>query len=260
MSRTASNRMMPPSIDELMVGFLNRAEENESLAAVLSEMGEVEPHEVAVGYRTEPRSAWLESLAVLKHFGTASTQPYAPAEWASLVARTESVAGLPMAVGNYPQRVRDLTKLLAKTNLLSLICPVESRPVPQSLRKWAESMEAQGNLNGIVAVGVLRFAGDLNAAEEMLVRLKAKARIEQLDLIENEQAAIFWQQGKTEAAISIWRELSDSIPVLFNRGMAALFLNQKQEARECLKKVLAQLPNSNSWHHLAGLYLALAEM
>jgi hypothetical protein len=42
--------------------------------------------------------------------------------------------------------------------------------------------------------------------------------------------------------------------------MAALFLNQPAKARDCLKKAVAQLPESNGWHHLASLYLALSEI
>jgi tetratricopeptide (TPR) repeat protein len=247
---------MPPTIDSLMVGFLNRNEENDSLSDL---QGEVEPHEVSVGFRFEPRSAWHESLGILKLFG-ASTAISAPSEWASLVARSEAVAGLPMALGNYPQRVRDVSKLLGKSDLTSLISRNESRPASASLRSWARGMEAKGAVETLIAVGVLRFAGDLREAEELFLKLKTNATPEFATQIENEQAGILWQQGKTEAAISIWRELPDSAPVLFNRGMAALFLNQKSEARECLKKVLNLLPDSNSWHHLAGMYLALAEM
>ena len=48
--------------------------------------------------------------------------------------------------------------------------------------------------------------------------------------------------------------------MLFNRGMAALFLGRPAEAREPLRQAVAQLPEKGSWHHLARLYLTLAEM
>jgi hypothetical protein len=49
------------------------------------------------------------------------------------------------------------------------------------------------------------------------------------------------------------------VPVLFNRGMAALFLGDAAEARTCLNQAVQQLPEESAWHHLGRLYLALAE-
>ena len=48
-------------------------------------------------------------------------------------------------------------------------------------------------------------------------------------------------------------------PVLFNRGMAALFSDRPQEARTALTEAVARLPEAGAWHHLGRLYLALAE-
>jgi hypothetical protein len=48
--------------------------------------------------------------------------------------------------------------------------------------------------------------------------------------------------------------------VLFNRGMAALFLGQPAKARNWLARAADQLPETSGWHHLGRLYLALAEM
>jgi len=48
------------------------------------------------------------------------------------------------------------------------------------------------------------------------------------------------------------------VPVLFNRGMAALFLDRPAEARADLRKATERLPESSGWHHLGRLYLALA--
>jgi hypothetical protein len=47
--------------------------------------------------------------------------------------------------------------------------------------------------------------------------------------------------------------------VLFNRGMAALFLGESADARAALSRAVALLPESSAWHHLARLYLTLAE-
>src|SRR5262245_53603009 len=48
----------PPSIAELTAGFLNRPADAEALAAAADAIGEVEPHEVSVGFRAEPGLAW----------------------------------------------------------------------------------------------------------------------------------------------------------------------------------------------------------
>ena len=66
-------------------------------------------------------------------------------------------------------------------------------------------------------------------------------------------------EGKAEEAIKIWNRLPDSVPVLFNRGMAALFTDRAAEARKHLKEAIAKLPESSAWHHLGRLYLTLAE-
>ena len=48
------------------------------------------------------------------------------------------------------------------------------------------------------------------------------------------------------------------MPVLFNRGMAALFTGQPADARADLRRAVEQIPESSGWHHLGRLYLALA--
>ena len=57
---------VPPTIAELTAGFLRRTEDAETLAAAADALGDVEPHEVAIGYRAEPRLAWQESMEVLE--------------------------------------------------------------------------------------------------------------------------------------------------------------------------------------------------
>jgi hypothetical protein len=42
--------------------------------------------------------------------------------------------------------------------------------------------------------------------------------------------------------------------------MAALFLGRPVEAATHLKAAVAGLPETSAWHHLASLYLTLAEM
>ena len=64
---------VPPSIADLTARFLNRTDDAATLTSAAAALGEVEPHEVSVGFRADPRLAWQESLEVLTAFGLAST-------------------------------------------------------------------------------------------------------------------------------------------------------------------------------------------
>jgi hypothetical protein len=79
-------------------------------------------------------------------------------------------------------------------------------------------------------------------------------------LVATARAALAWHRGEWGRALQMWQDLPDSVPVLFNRGMALLFLGQPARAREALQKASADLPETSAWHHLAQLYLALAAL
>ena len=127
----------PPSIASLTASFLRRTQDAETLTAAADALGDVQPHEVTVGYRAEPRLAWQESLQVLNAFGRKVESIPAPAEWGGLVARQDGTAALPFALANYPQRVRDLGNLLQAENLGELLTkPNENVAVSSGLLKW----------------------------------------------------------------------------------------------------------------------------
>ena len=68
------------------------------------------------------------------------------------------------------------------------------------------------------------------------------------------------RRGFTLVEMMVSMALVIFIMVLFNRGMAALFLNRAKEARPLLSQAVEQLSEDDGWHHLGRLYLALAEM
>jgi tetratricopeptide (TPR) repeat protein len=76
--------------------------------------------------------------------------------------------------------------------------------------------------------------------------------------VANEEAALLWQRGEHAEAARRWGQMPDSVPVLFNRGMAALFLGRPADARAALRQAVERLPEASGWHHLGRLYLALA--
>ena len=120
-----------PRLAELTAGFLNRAEDAEVLAAAADAFGEVEPHEVAVGFRAEPRTAWAAGLEATTALGRPAPAVATPADWGTLVARHDAVAALPFALGNYPQRVRELGTLFATEKLGDLLPKPSNPPRPR---------------------------------------------------------------------------------------------------------------------------------
>ena len=244
---------LQPRLADLTAGFLSRAEDAEMLAAAADAFGEVQPHEVAIGFRAEPRAAWAAGLEAATAFGRTAPAVVAPADWGTLVARHDGVAALPFALGNYPQRVRDLGTLF-QTEKLGDLLPnsVEAVEAPSGLAKWAGKQTGESTL---AAAAALRSARDFDRAAELFDGFEAKDAV-----VANELAALLWQRGEYAKADAAWAQLADSVPVRFNRGMAALFLGRSAEAATHLRAAVSGLPETSAWHHLASLYLTLAEM
>jgi tetratricopeptide (TPR) repeat protein len=155
--------------------------------------------------------------------------------------------------------VRNLSALVQAADLGSLRT-TGGRPVEAvGLADWAAGCDASEPALTLFAAGVLRLARLYDHAAELLRQSKPAAS-EWRDAWANEEAALAWQRGRAEEADRLWQTLPESAPVLFNRGMAALFLNRPAEARGWLRKAADRLPENDAWHHLARLYLALAEM
>ncbi len=252
----------PPTLAALTAGFLSRTEDAETLTAAADALGDVQPHEVSVGYRAEPRLAWQESLEVLAAFGVKAAPIPAPGDWGGLVARQDGVAALPFALANYPQRVRDIGTLLQTPNLGDLLPgDTESAPVSTGLLKWGTKHVDAGNLpHALIAAANYRAARDFDRATDTVTALKSTVAAEWQPVLANEEGALLWHRGEYARAADLWAALPDSIPVRFNRGMAALFLGRPSEARDHLKTAIDGLYEPSAWHHLARLYLTLAEM
>jgi len=249
---------LQPRLADLTAGFLNRAEDAEVLAAAADAFGEVEPHEVAIGFRAEPRAAWAAGLEAATAFGQTAPTATVPADWGTLVARHDAVAALPFALANYPQRVRDLGNLFLTAKVGDLL-PKTAEPSAASagLEKWA-AKQAGDTANALLAAATCRSAHDFDRAKQIQDGIKADAAW--APVVANEAAALLWQRGEYAKAEAAWAKLPESVPVRFNRGMAALFRGRAAEAETHLKAAVAGLPETSAWHHLASLYLTLAEM
>ena len=248
-----------PRISDLTARLLGHTVDAETLASAADAFGEVQPHEVSVGFRADPRVAWKESLEVLDAFGLPVPQISVPADWGALVVKHDNLFALPFALANYPQRVRELGTLQQAKELSSLLGETnESSSASSGLTKWAARLtENTDAINMLVAAANFRAAGDHERAEQSLPkRIPAELQI----VLGNERAALLWHKGDYAAADAAWAKLPDTVPVRFNRGMAALFLGRPAEAVAHLRAAIDALPDASAWHHLANLYCTLAEM
>jgi tetratricopeptide (TPR) repeat protein len=216
---------------------------------------EVVPHEAVPAQPVDPQLAWAEALAVLTHLAPSGTpRPTVPPDWPNLVMSQEPAVAVPFCLGNFPQMVRHLQPLLAGRDWKTLRrMPVRPLTLP-ALSEWAVAQDhAPQNL---LAVAALRLAGHFDQAQQLLDRMNLPAAWQALQA--NEAAALTWQRGDAEEAARTWQEQEPSVPVLFNRGLAALFLGQPAAARQSLTEAVESLPETGSWHHLGRLYLTLA--
>jgi tetratricopeptide (TPR) repeat protein len=248
-----------PDLSDLFARYLERqtAAQGEGLASA-GPGDEVVPFDAVPVQPIEPRLAWNEALAVLGHFepSRGARPPAAPPEWSALVAAHDPEVALPFSLGHYPQLVRHLPAVLHAVE--AGWQPGRRALGPSTLVEWGRSEAARPEpLACLAAAAVLRLARQFEAAAQVLSAPLPRAWE---PLRQNEQAALFWQQGQWGAADSLWQGLSDSAPVLFNRGLASLFLGRPAEARTLLRRATAELPEASGWYHLGQLYLALAEM
>jgi hypothetical protein len=156
--------------------------------------------------------------------------------------------------------VRNFQPLLHVADL-ELMRPVAGRPVAApALLDWAtEAFASKQFPQTLLALGALRLAKQFDSADELLRTRKPDVPSEWRAGWANEMAALAWQRGRCEEAYTQWQTQSKTVPVLFNRGMAALFLGDQADARAALVDVVRQLPETSAWYHLAQLYLTLAE-
>jgi hypothetical protein len=216
--------------------------------------GEVEPYESVPVQPVDPQQAWTDALAAADQFPGAKATWTAPADWSMLVGAQEPVVALAFCLGNFPQMVRNLHPLLAGGDLTALRAAPTREPAAPTVIEWARTCGIGPQV--LLAAGVLRLAGQHDAAADLLGSWKPSAEWRAVHA--NEEAALAWHRGRAEEAAALWRKQPESVPVLFNRGMAALFLGDAVVAHEALLQATAVLPETGAWHHLGRLYLALA--
>jgi len=258
---TSPDTRVQPPLGALMTRYLARqAEAHAAGLAPVESLGEVVPFEAAPVQTVDPRLAWEEALAAVRHFQPNSkTRTWqAPPDWPLVVASHEPTVALAFCVGNFPQLVRHLRPVLENADLADLR-PTAARAVPApALTGWAAQTTDFPRM--FLALGALRLAGQFEQASALVAKHRSAVPEEWRAAWLNEEAALAWHTGRAEEALALWQAQPASVPVLFNRGMAALFLGKAAEAKKSLAEAIAQLPEASAWHHLGRLYLTLAEM
>ncbi|MFO0799264.1 MAG: hypothetical protein U0804_17495 [Gemmataceae bacterium] len=256
MSRTFAAAAQP-SLADLTNAFLT-TRSDAATAAVEPVGSEVEPHEVAAGFRVEPRTAWADATATLPASPAAT-----PTEWATLVSLPVAAYAVPMAAGNFPQRVRDVAPLLGRFDAAALRPSAAGTPAPglSGLRTWVvREAKKRTAAAALLAAGVARAAGELDWAAELLGDAESLCTGDDRGRWENERAALAWHRGDAADALARWEALPDAPAVRFNRGMAMLFLGRAADAKDVLTAAVQALPEGSGWRDLAELYRTLAEI
>jgi hypothetical protein len=142
---------------------------------------------------------------------------------------------------NFPQLVRYLSGLLRAPEggaLGSPAGPAEAAPgLQESVERAAPTREY---LQALLAVAVLRSVRQFDPVGGLRRPLtNASAAWQRVRV--NEGAALAWRRDDSNEAAASGRDQVESVPVYFNRGMAALFLGRPAEAGAPLGQAASQL-------------------
>jgi hypothetical protein len=257
----AHDTSVQTNLSELLASHLEKQAESQA-AGIASFDGEVMPYEVGPVQPLDPKLAWDEALAVLPFYAKTSAQRrQAPPHWSQLVAGHESIVAIAFCAGNFPQLMRNFHSILTQPKFAEMT-PTAGRPsTAPELLPFAEEVSRQKKFpEMLLALGALRLARHFAEAEKFVSAHEADIPTEWRHGWENEKAALAWHQGRVEEARKIWGGLDATVPVLFNRGMAALVAGDRAAAKQHLNAAVAKLPATSAWHHLGRLYLTLVEL
>lgn len=246
------------SLSSLMARYVEKQAKahQDGLAAIVPD-GEVLPYDSGPVQVIEPKIAWNDAL-IAADLDSAEHRPCP--EWSALVAAQEPAFAVAFCCGNYPQMVRSFVPMLQG----DFVTPAPTK-LPETFDttvylQWAEQSAQKEGSSALVAAAVLRLAAEHEAANNHLEQAKSSLEGPWQAAWLNERAAIQWHAGQHEEALKQWQSQEPSTTVLFNRGMALLFTGEAAQAHTALTEAVARIPENNSWHHLAQLYLTLAAM
>jgi hypothetical protein len=261
---SSAKKFDQPNLSSLLARYLQRQAEAQAQGlTVPAPAGAVVPHEVSPVQPIDAKPAWEEAIAVMRFYDKGDeTVLQPPPSWPELVGAHEPATALAFCVGNFPQMVRNFQALIDTANLKDLRPGNAARNNEgemSALAEWAQQNSfAKKPPHLLLALGALRLAKQFDAADGIVHSNDAKVPPSWHDAWANEKAALTWERGQNDDALACWQGMQASVPILFNRGMAALFCGRAAEAKKPLTEAVDQLPETSGWHHLGRLYLALA--
>jgi hypothetical protein len=255
-----SGSMRQPSLANLLARHLDQQAKAHAEGVASPDLaGEVVPHDAGLVQAIDAKQAWQEAIAVAKYYGTADSptlQP--PPDWPQVVMMHEPAVALPFCFGNFPQLVRNYQELY-RSAIQPDLRPLSDRPIDApGLVEWAGQASAAKQLPALLlALGALRLAKQFEEADKLVQAHEAGLPPRWQGAWANEKAALAWHRGQFDEALGQWQGMAPSVPVLFNRAMAALFRGRPADVKPALTEAVSQLPDTSAWHHLGQLYLLL---
>lgn len=237
---------LAPNLDGLLSRYLARQ------AVDAASESEVEPHEVAGGFRPAPADLWRESQVACP-----SSAGAMPPEWAAFCDLELPPGLVAFGAGVFPQRLRGLDSL-------KLNAPAAAPATAGfgKLKAWATAAVCGESLSkALAAAGVLASLGDAATAEKALVGRVTQGGVEGADAL-NQVGVCHWLAGNAAGAEAAWAEahaLDGSNPrVLWNLAVAELGRVPTPEIAARFGELAGRLSDASGWSHLARLYSTLA--
>jgi tetratricopeptide (TPR) repeat protein len=251
-----------PLLAELFRKYLqDKMEAHGAGFEALESPADVVPYSAAIAQPIDSKLAWTEARSALTYLTSSgdSSSWAAPPDWSNLVSSQMGATAIPFCLGNYPQLVQDFGGLIDEGFLRPSVS-IAAFSFSPKMEPWLSSAGWQSNSpNPLMTAAVLRLGGHLDRAEEMLSDHKKTMPKEFQAASSNETAALAWHGGRLDEAAKLWAGQEETAPIMFNRGLVALAMGQIDKAQGHLSQAIKDLPEDDAWHHLAGVYLALAE-
>ena len=251
-----------PNLDDLLTRYLRRRTEAQQQGVASFDVGEVTPYDAGPVQPIDAKMAWDEAKMALAVGTHSAREAYskAPPSWAQLVATHEPVVALALCVGNFPQLVRNFHQISHKADLASLRPQAGRAAVIPGLEAWVGKAEASEKpRNGCWPWACCDWPSSSRrptASSRRTTRVFRRRRGAPGRMRRPPWSGI----GATPRRRgNCGKRQEETVAVLFNRAMADLFLGRTEAARGELSRVIEQLPESSAWHHLAHLYLTLAQ-
>lgn len=246
-----------PSLHELTTRFL--AAKAAHPTAEADDLGDVVPHEVAGGFRAPAKLTWDEALVAFRLCGVEPEKLASPPEWAAFAALETTTVGVPLAAGLFPQRVRQVPRLLSADGLSRLAAPCEPQPGFPGLRGWIrKALRSKSATTLLIAAGVAAALGDAANADAALTAAEEQCVGPWRTVWENQRGAVLWLTGRRDEAAKAWAA-AENPTAAFNSGLASLPTGSASEVAAAFRTAASKLPENSGWSHLAKLYAALAQ-